>query len=110
MKQVSSCVTRAIAVDVAVPDEGLICMPVSLHYDTGDPFAVHAVFRAGQDNEVTWVFARDLLAVGVTRRAGEGDVRIWPSWSAGRDVLRIALISPMARRCWRPAPRTSWSS
>jgi hypothetical protein len=94
MKPVSSCVTRGIAVDVAAPDDGSVRMPVGLYYDTVDPFAVRAVFRAGQDNEVTWVFARELLALGVCRRSGEGDVRIWPSWSAGRDVLCIALVSP----------------
>jgi hypothetical protein len=94
MNPVSSSVSRGISVDVAAPNERAIRIPMALHYDTGDPFAVRAVFGAGQDNEVTWVFARELLTLGVSRRAGEGDVRIWPSWSDGREVLCIALVSP----------------
>jgi hypothetical protein len=94
MSLVSSFVSREIAVDVAASSEGPIRMLVDLRYDTADPFAVQAVFRADQDNEVVWVFARDLLAGGVSAPSGEGDVRIWPSLSAGREVLRIALISP----------------
>ncbi|MGZ4595560.1 MAG: SsgA family sporulation/cell division regulator [Actinomycetes bacterium] len=94
MSPVSSSVSRQIAVDVAAAGDGAVRMSVDLRYATSDPFAVVAVFRAGQESEVTWVFARELLTLGVSRAAGEGDVRIWPSWSAGREVLRIALISP----------------
>jgi sporulation and cell division protein SsgA len=94
MSLVSSFVTREIVVHVAASSEGPVRMPVVMRYDTGDPFAVQAVFRAGQDNEVVWVFARDLLAAGVSNPSGEGDVRIWPSLSGGAEVLRIALISP----------------
>jgi hypothetical protein len=65
-----------------------------LHYDLADPYAVHATFRTGQGDGVSWVFARELLTLGVHRPAGDGDVRVWPSWSAGAEVIFIGLTSP----------------
>jgi hypothetical protein len=65
-----------------------------LHYDTADPYAVHATFRTGQGDGVSWVFARELLTLGVHRPAGDGDVRVWPSWNAGSEVIFIGLASP----------------
>ncbi|MEE4546919.1 SsgA family sporulation/cell division regulator [Streptomyces sp. V4-01] len=47
-------------------------------YDTRDPLAVCLVFGAGGGRPVRWVFSRDLLAEGLTDRAGEGDVVLWP--------------------------------
>jgi Streptomyces sporulation and cell division protein, SsgA len=65
-----------------------------LEYDTTDPFAVTAVFRAGV-SPIRWVFARDLLAEGMFAPVGEGDVRVWPCLDAdGRAVLILELTSP----------------
>ncbi|MFD0262532.1 SsgA family sporulation/cell division regulator [Kitasatospora indigofera] len=63
---------------------------VTLRYRTDDPLAVRMLFPAeysldatGPDEgpagaEVTWVFARQLLAAGLDRPAGTGDVHVRP--------------------------------
>ncbi|MFI9051502.1 SsgA family sporulation/cell division regulator [Streptomyces sp. NPDC053427] len=56
-------------------------IPAALRYDRTDPYAVHLVFppAASLDGaEVVWTFGRDLLAEGLRRTAGAGDVHIWP--------------------------------
>ncbi len=91
---VPSTVTRELIVQLVSPGDGGISLPVVMHYDTEDPYAVHATFRTGQGDGVSWVFARELLTTGVHRPAGDGDVRVWPSWSAGAEVVFIGLTSP----------------
>jgi hypothetical protein len=91
---VPSTVTRELTVELVAPGDGSIPLPVVLHYDVGDPYAVHATFRTGQGEGVAWVFARELLTLGVHRPCGDGDVRVWPSWTAGTEVVFIALASP----------------
>ena len=54
-------------------------------------------FHVGTDDPVEWIFARDLLAEGLDRVAGDGDVRVWPSTAAHRDVLNLALSSPFGQ-------------
>ena len=87
-------VTREMSVQLVAPGDGQVCLPVVLHYDVADPYAVQATFRTGQGEGVSWVFARELLTMGVHRPAGDGDVRVWPSWSAGSEVIFIGLTSP----------------
>ena len=89
-----STVTREMTVQLVAPGDANLPMPVVLHYDVCDPYAVHATFRTGQGDGVSWVFARELLTLGVHRAAGDGDVRVWPSWSAGREVVFLGLTSP----------------
>jgi len=55
---------------------------------------------------VEWIFARDLLAVGLDRAAGEGDVRVWPSTAAHENVLNISLSSPFGQAHFE-APHTA---
>jgi hypothetical protein len=90
----SSSVTRELTVQVLAPLDGPSEVSVDLHYDTTDPFAVRAMFRVASDQQVSWVFARDLLARGMTQASGDGDVHIWPTWADGREVVRIVLRSP----------------
>jgi len=87
-------VTREVTVQLVAPGDGSVALPVVLHYDLADPFAVHATFRTGHGEGVSWVFARELLTLGVHRPAGDGDVRVWPSWSSGSEVIFIGLTSP----------------
>jgi hypothetical protein len=89
-----STVTRELTVELVAPGDGGVSLPVVMHYDVADPYAVHATFRTGQGEGVSWVFARDLLTLGVHRPTGDGDVRVWPSWSAGTEVVFIGLTSP----------------
>ncbi|RSN39718.1 sporulation protein SsgA [Amycolatopsis sp. WAC 04197] len=62
-------------------------------YDSRDPFTVRAFFMQGQEDFVEWVFARDLLASGLERAAGHGDIRIRPS-SNDSAMTVIELASP----------------
>jgi hypothetical protein len=60
-----------------------------LLYEADDPFAVTMKFHAG-GAVAAWIMGRDLLAEGLTKAAGSGDVRLRPH--AGR-VLVLELIS-----------------
>ncbi|MFI9543796.1 SsgA family sporulation/cell division regulator [Streptomyces sp. NPDC052016] len=42
-----------------------------------DPYAVTLIFDAEGERPVRWVFARELLAEGLTATAGQGDVAVW---------------------------------
>jgi Streptomyces sporulation and cell division protein, SsgA len=82
--------THEVELQLVVPGDTLLPVPAHLAYDTSDPYAVRATFLAGEDS-VEWVFARDLLAAGVNRPVGDGDVHVWPR---GPEVVLIALSSP----------------
>ena len=80
----------------------------SLHYSSSDPYAIRMAFHVGPEAPVEWIFARELLADGMTTPEGNGDVQIWPSAAESRDansnaggqtraplsVLNIKLCSP----------------
>lgn len=68
-------------------------------YQPRDPHAVHVLFEA--DEPVEWTLGRDLLAEGLHRPAGQGDVQLWPS-RTGR--LWLALSSPDGH-CLASMPR-----
>jgi hypothetical protein len=91
-------VTCELALELVVPGDAAVPLPVTLSYDATDPYAVHAVFRTGQGDGVEWVFARELLAGGVVGMTGEGDVRVWPAdaepGSPAASAVNIALASP----------------
>lgn len=70
-----------------------IPVPARLSYREDDPLAVHFTFHVGTEAPVEWSFARDLLAEGLRRPCGRGDVRLWPTTVAGRAVLYVALAS-----------------
>ncbi len=76
-----------------VPSQQSLPLPVYLRYCVDDPYAVSVAFQ-GPDEEVTWVFARDLLADGLEKPLGDGDVTVRPHRHDGRDVLVIGLASP----------------
>jgi Streptomyces sporulation and cell division protein, SsgA len=66
-----------------------------LRYSAQDPLAVEALFDDGGPDPVRWVFARDLLAAGLDRRTGDGDVVIWPTQDAqARPAVHLRLRSP----------------
>ena len=62
-----------------------------LHYQHDDPIAVRLSFPAAisfEGGDVEWVFARDLLDLGLRCPSGDGDVRIWPC-APGRTMIEI---------------------
>jgi sporulation and cell division protein SsgA len=70
-------------------------------YSREDPYAIRVAFRVEQDKLVEWVFARDLLSMGMRGREGLGDVTVWPSSGAGVSgfgrVVNIEISSPFGR-------------
>jgi hypothetical protein len=62
---------------------------VDLEYDSRDPYAVVAVFHAGQGT-VLWMFGRDLLADGLLAAAGDGDVQVSPAADPALVVFELS--------------------
>lgn len=87
-------VSAEVALSLVAPDGATLPVAADMHYDPGDPFAVHVAFHTGIAEDVVWTFARQLLVEGLERPAGLGDVRVWP-WPerVGRSVA-LALSSP----------------
>jgi hypothetical protein len=63
-------------------------------YRADEPFTVGAAFETEDEKWVEWIFARDLLVEGLLNPVGEGDVRIGPDFSGGREVLVLEIESP----------------
>lgn len=94
--------TRPATVEVdttmrfVAPDFTTINVRASLRYDQDDPYAVHVMFHPGNPDaeQVSWSFARELLAAGLVEPSGIGDVRVWP-WTTPRgESIALALSSP----------------
>jgi hypothetical protein len=64
-------------------------------YRTDDPYAVHLLFHFDTQEPVPWVFARDLLTAGMSRRAGIADVSVWPTGDP--SLTSLSLASPHGR-------------
>jgi hypothetical protein len=94
MTKNSAAISAELSLRLVVPDQGSVPLVASLYYGAEDPYAIRMAFQVGTDEPVEWIFARDLLAVGMEGPAGEGDVQIWPSDSDGHELLNIALSSP----------------
>lgn len=60
-------------------------------YDSADPLAVRLIFGAEGEYPVRWVFARELVADGLTARSGQEEVEIWPTHREGRRSLWIQV-------------------
>ncbi|MFC0542001.1 SsgA family sporulation/cell division regulator [Kutzneria chonburiensis] len=82
-----------VTLDLLVPQSPPVGVKVDLRYDTRDPYAVTAAFRAGPSGCVEWCFARDLLADGLIEESGVGDVRIGPAADAVELVV-LVLSAP----------------
>jgi Streptomyces sporulation and cell division protein, SsgA len=93
----SAIVAAELGLRLVVPEHGEVPLTASLNYRRDDPYAIRMAFHVGTDDPVEWIFARDLLAVGLDRAAGDGDVRVWPSTAAHQDVLNISLSSPFGQ-------------
>lgn len=66
----------------------------ALGYDAADPFAISLRFTTTQQ-DVVWVFGRELLRSGLSAPTGDGDVHIWPSRDpSGGSLTIIELRSP----------------
>jgi Streptomyces sporulation and cell division protein, SsgA len=88
----STTVSAELGLRLVVPDRTTVPLLAGLEYAADDPYAIRMAFYVGEDEPVEWIFARELLTVGIVRRVGEGDVEVWPAESD--DTLHIALSSP----------------
>lgn len=110
MGVLSTTVTRELTLRVLEPTDGPRSVPVVLRYATADPWAVHATFLVGRGQEIAWLFGRELLAAGLTRRVGAGDVRIGPApddgagFPAHPDWVHLQLRSPDGSACLAARP------
>ena len=95
-------VDTEIVLRLVMPGAAALPVRATLRYDVRDPYAVQVGFHTGSpdpaDSDVVeWTFARQLLTDGVAGPAGEGDVQVWPSTSAGSPVVCLSLSSPSGR-------------
>lgn len=102
----SATVSAELGLSLVVPEHGIVPLVASLYYSAGDPYAIRMAFHVGMDEPVEWIFARNLLAVGLEGPAGEGDVQVWPGEDHGEEVLNIALSSPFGEAHFE-APRSA---
>ncbi|MPY60200.1 SsgA family sporulation/cell division regulator [Streptomyces spongiae] len=74
-----------------------------MSYDAEDPFAVTATFTHEGLIVAQWRLDREMVADGVQRPVGEGDVRMRPQRVGARNELRIELSGDAGghagRRC-----------
>ena len=96
-----STITREVMVQLVAPGDGRVSLPVVLHYDTADPYAVHATFRTGQGEGVSWVFARELLTLGVHQQCGEGDEIRFVEWFLRSASEPAGCLRSDDDRTWR---------
>ena len=93
-------VSSELHLRLVVPGAASLPVRADLRYDTSDPYAVQVAFHTGSATStdvVQWTFARQLLTDGIAAPAGEGDVQVWPSTSAGSSVVCLSLSSPSGR-------------
>jgi expansin (peptidoglycan-binding protein) len=94
MEPTSWVVSRNLALELIDVTGEASRLDGELEYNAADPFAVTAVFRAGE-TPIRWVFARDLLAEGIFSPVGDGDVHVWPCLDIrGHAVVILELTSP----------------
>ncbi|HEX4790405.1 MAG TPA: SsgA family sporulation/cell division regulator [Actinospica sp.] len=101
----SSPVTRKLTAQLLIDLDACLDFPVTAGYDVHDPYAVRFAFpplhRPGApgpntddeddaDDDVattlSWTFGRELLADGLHKPTGEGDVQVWP---CGPDLVMV---------------------
>ena len=101
-------VRSQVQLSLVVPGATSLPVRADLSYDAGDPYAVSVAFHTGQGaaaDVVEWTFARQLLTDGVTAPVGQGDVQVWPSTTAGEQVVCLSLSSPSGKALFEvPVP------
>ena len=90
LTDVDQCVQARLLAEGAGDAE----VTAALRYRRDDPLAARMTFPPAvslDGTEVTWTFARSLLAAGLREPSGEGDVHIWP---CGPDRTMVELWAP----------------
>lgn len=90
-------VRTSVTLRLVVPRADVL-LDATLRYDRDDPYAVHLSFPTSPGREpIEWIFARSLVADGLTVPTGDGDVRIWPSPEDLAGPVYVELCSPSGR-------------
>ena len=90
----STTISAELGLRLVVPQQTIVPLVASMFYSGSDPYAVRMAFHVGNDEPVEWIFARELLTVGIERRAGDGDVQVWPAGQESDRTLNLSLSSP----------------
>ena len=91
----STTVSAELGLRLVVPDRTTVPLLAGLEYAADDPYAIRMAFHVGDGEPVEWIFARELLTVGIVRRVGDGDVEVWPAApDEDEGTLNLALSSP----------------
>jgi len=97
MNSSGTTASAELGLRLVVPDRTAVPLVARLDYTADDPYAIKVAFHTGEDEPVEWIFARELLTVGIVRAAGDGDVRVWPEKGDGDRTVNIALSSPFGQ-------------
>jgi hypothetical protein len=88
-------VAHELPVRLVLSHDLSVSIRTELGYEADDPYAVRAVFHTlDQSGTVEWFLSRDMLTQALSEHTGHGDVRMWPTRDAGRDVVYMVLTSP----------------
>lgn len=90
----STTISAELALRLVVPDRTTVPLLATVEYAASDPYALRVAFHVGNDEPVEWIFARELLTLGMARMVGDGDVQVWPGPADGNRLLHIGLSSP----------------
>lgn len=86
--------TTEITMTLLVEGEGVWTVLGTFGYEASDPLAVRLAMSV-DGAVVEWLFARELLADGLTGPAGLGDVHLYPHLSLdGLETVRLELSAP----------------
>lgn len=96
-------VTTEINLKLVLTADRSVTVLALMDYAAHEPYSVRATFRTSE-GDVNWVFARDLLAEGLRKPAGDGDIAVWPSRNSSGDVFCLSLSSPSGQALME-APR-----
>ena len=84
-------VTRRVEARLLMSETCDAGISTELHYDALDPFAVTATFLIEDGVELDWVLGRDLVAEGLYRQSGHGDVVVRPSTRPESTEVELTL-------------------
>ncbi|MEV0038098.1 SsgA family sporulation/cell division regulator [Streptomyces sp. NPDC056909] len=84
-------VQAEVLMSFLVSEELAFRIPVELHYEMRDPYAVRMTFHLPGDAPVTWTFGRELLLDGINTPSGDGDVHIAPTEPEDLSDVHIRL-------------------
>jgi hypothetical protein len=90
----STTISAELALRLVVPDHTTVPLLATIEYAASDPYALRVAFHVGNDEPVEWIFARELLTLGMGCLVGDGDVQVWPGRMESNRLLHIGLSSP----------------